>query len=458
MSTPPRTKASQTERGLVPQLQAAYTPIERTAVYSLNWCLSNWAWFLIAGVWLVFVMLLYFFATRSPLGLGAFYVYFESAKALISLDTIYSGITGWIYLYPPLLAQTLMPLAALNDSALAVNLWLGFNIGLLLATMNMLAHYVPRRYTKLLWVMPVFFVPIWQAMYIGQVTIIMLALLAGVWVAVHENRPFLAGALLALASWIKVFPALLVLYFLWRRDWHVIKGVIIGGFGLLALQVIISGPNLMLAFFDVLFSLFLNGQPEATYENLSIFAFVSRLFQVNRHVVPLLVDENLFNIARIALTVGVFVIGFLAITRSQKRTTSSRHGWRFDVEFSLVIVTILLLGSTLWISGLPPLLLTSVLILRNARHYRWSRAIKVTWLLSMILIMMYQPLLIVLTRLSGAVDALVLSIGFFGVMLFWGLMVALLVSQHRPAQVMALANQEAEKVDAVARQRSMRSA
>jgi hypothetical protein len=47
-----------------------------------------------------------------------------------------------------------------------------------------------------------------HALFIGQVTIILLALLVGVWIAIRKDYLFIAGMLLALAAWIKISPHL----------------------------------------------------------------------------------------------------------------------------------------------------------------------------------------------------------------------------------------------------------
>lgn len=385
------------------------------------------AWALIVLAWLAYLLALYVIGQSGPLGFSAYEVYYDTALFLLDGAPVYDGTSGWIYLYPPLLAQSLMPTAAIGGDVLALNLWLGVNFGALFATLYLLSRYIPRRYVKLLWAAPLVFLPVWQAFYIGQITIIMLALLALAWAAVREDRPFLAGGLLALAAWIKVFPALLVVYFMWKRDWHVLRGVLVVGLALLAVQVIVSGPALMLRFFTVLFDLTLNGQPAATYENLSIFGFTSRLFQDNANVISLIESDLLYRLSRFGMTAGMFVLAFYAVSRSAGRTDAANVTWRFDVEYGLIILTILLAGSTLWISGLPPLVLITVLLLRHLPSYRRPRTVGWLWGLALALIVIYQPLLVALTELYDAVSAWVLSVGFFGVALTWGLSVALLL-------------------------------
>lgn len=428
------------------RITSAYAPVREnsrlaTALDYLNHMSlrQRITWSIVMGIWIVFVGMLYYAAQHTSFGLKVFEVYYRSAAALLQGDPIYSGTNGWIYLYPPLLSQLLIPIVATLDYTLASTIWLGINIALLVVTLTVLSRYVPDHWAKWLWLLPIAFIPIWQALYIGQVTIILFTLLTGVWVALREDRPVLAGMLLAFAAWLKVFPAVLILYFLWRRNTRLIAGVIVGGLGLAAFQILVSGPVLFVQFFEVLLSLTAEGQPNLTYENLSIFAFVSRLFQENVNVDPVFINTDLFRTVRIALTVLVIGISAFALYRSGRmdnnRLRSPRArviaSWRFDVEYALVLLTILMVGTTLWISGLPPLILIGLLSLRNRRHTHRKRT-RMLWLMAFLLMVAYQPV-IVLVNVTGIVlGPLPLSIGFIGLIIAWALMVWMLLFD--PAQ------------------------
>jgi len=366
-------------------------------------------------------------------GLSAFEVYFQGGQALVNGTALYQGTSGWIYLYPPLTAQMLIPLAEIMDYDAAALFWLAANFAILIGTVALLANYVPASQMKWLWISPILFFPIAQAFYIGQITVIMLALVALAWFAIRHDQRGWAGALLAFAAWIKVFPALLVVYFFLKRDWRVIRGVVITGIGLALLQIIISGPGVFLAFFEVLFELTSDGQPAATYENSSIFAFASRLFQNNARVYPLVINETLYAITRISLTLMVFGLAGYAIYRSGADTRLRTLSWRFDLEYGLVLLTILLFGSTLWISGMPPLFLIYVMIWRNQHVFRRSRLVR--WLnrFSFAAITLYIPMMLLFMHDGSSMHALPLSLGFFGVMALWALLVILLLQNRKGA-------------------------
>jgi hypothetical protein len=386
-------------------------------------------------------------------GLYVYDVYHQSAMALMEGEPLYQGISGWVYLYPPLLAQTLIPIAdtfsflepeqlILADMFMPPTLfagldwaemvWFVLNCVILIGTLFMLRRYVPDRYGGVYWIAPVFFLPVFQALYIGQVTIIMFGLLAAVWVCAREDRPVLAGMLLALACWIKIYPGMLVLYFLFKRDWKVMRGVIVAGVALALLQIAISGPEVFFSFFSVLGNLTAEGQDTGIHENNSIMAFASRLFQENPKVIAMYVSDTLFTITRFGMTLGMLALAAYAVVRSAARTApAAAQDWRFDLEYGLLMITILLFGSTLWNSGLPPMLLVYVLLLRNAEAFANPRRIRLLTFTSYCLISAHQIITIGFLENVQA-PALVMSTGFFGVILMWGVMAALLVKNAEP--------------------------
>lgn len=388
--------------------------------------MMRWPWGGIAALWACFILGVYAISQVDIGGYGlyAFDVYFQSARVLLKDQSIYQGTSGWVYLYPPFLAQTLIPLISVDRWLEAEFIWFGVNVALLVWTVYALSRYLSAPSARWMWIAPIFFFPIGQALFIGQVTIIMTALLAAAWIAIQRQRPGAAGALIALSAWIKIYPALLVVYFLYKGDWRVLRGVIVAGVALALGQIIVSGPEQFIAFFDVLFDLTAQGQPAGTFENNSIFAFASRLFQKNYWVEPLFISPALFQASRLGLTALVFGTAGLAIWRSQ--TGARNLAWRFDIEYGLVIMTILLFGSTMWTSGLPPLLLVYVLILRNRDEL--PRPAMVQALCAVSYVLVSGHLLITLGYAHEPLPALVRSAGFFGVMIAWGVMVYVLLA------------------------------
>ena len=124
------------------------------------------------------------------------------------------------YIYPPLFAVLFAPLSLLSFGA-AMNLWMGLDLALLVVFLLLYATY---RGADLSWPEAAFmisaclfeFLPLIWAMAIGQTSLIVLVLLTGTLLAWRRGSDVTAGLLLGLAIALKLTPALLAVFFLWR--------------------------------------------------------------------------------------------------------------------------------------------------------------------------------------------------------------------------------------------------
>jgi len=130
------------------------------------------------------------------------------------------------YLYPPLLADILAPISQFAPN-LATLVWRVFNLALVFLSVLLLARMfrVPLlsfEFAALALAAYSFF-PVNEAIFNGQVTVVMLALWTVGIVAYSENRIILSAAALALATAFKITPILIVpLFFVWKdRRWLV---------------------------------------------------------------------------------------------------------------------------------------------------------------------------------------------------------------------------------------------
>lgn len=77
---------------------------------------------------------------------------------------------------------------------------------------------------------------------LGQVTLLLLLLTGGMTVSLTQRKDFRAGLYLSMAICIKVFPAFLLLYPLWRRRMRCLQGCCFGLFlGLIAVPIVALG-------------------------------------------------------------------------------------------------------------------------------------------------------------------------------------------------------------------------
>lgn len=194
--------------------------------------------------------------------------FFRAAWAVRMHTSIYESVdtNGWHYNYPPFFAIALTPLANPPPGAdragmlpyeVSVAVWYFFSVGCLALGVHWLASAVeaslkpplasnPPRGCVSWWalrILPVLVClpSIGRTLSRGQVNLVVLMLLCGLAAA---KRRSIAGLCLAAAASIKVFPAYLGLYPLWRRDWRCIAGCV-GGlvFCLVLVPMVALGPT-----------------------------------------------------------------------------------------------------------------------------------------------------------------------------------------------------------------------
>ena len=202
-------------------------------------------------------------------------VYCRAAWAIRTGHNIYT-ITDknhWHYHYPALFAILMTPLADPPDDverdgmlpfALSVRIWYLFSVLCLGLAVNWLAsaleetsanlrasglnpeaHRGSRRWWSLR-LLPVAacLPPVAQSLMRGQVNLLLLALLCGMTAAALRGRSWRAGLCLAGAICLKIIPAFLLLYPLWRRDYRWLAGCAVGLLvGLALIPAAVLGPR-----------------------------------------------------------------------------------------------------------------------------------------------------------------------------------------------------------------------
>jgi hypothetical protein len=164
-----------------------------------------------------------------PLDHAYDWVWFQRQKDHAGIDW---GVVGYVPL-SPFSALVLEPFVALPPLA-AKHAWLSVNVVLLAATIGLLRAMtrVSARRLAILTFLTV--IPLQTAFQFGQqyVAVLFLLALAG-WLYLRERDPA-CGAVLAVASALKLYPALFAVFFLVKRRWSALAGLCVTG-GLLTL-------------------------------------------------------------------------------------------------------------------------------------------------------------------------------------------------------------------------------
>ena len=176
---------------------------------------------------------------------------------------------GWHYVYPPLFAILMTPFAdppqGINRNGylpyeVSVGLWYVLTLTIGVAGVGILARvieYPPRnllagmgrRFSQQWWalrVIPllVLLPAIGRSQMRGQVGLLVAFLLCYMVASILKGKRFRAGLWLSGAICIKLIPVLLLVFPLWRRDWRMLSGSLLGlVMGLIIVPVITLGPQ-----------------------------------------------------------------------------------------------------------------------------------------------------------------------------------------------------------------------
>jgi hypothetical protein len=144
-------------------------------------------------------------------------VWYDAGRRVLSAGSL-TGLRS--YRYPPAFAVMIAPLCALPFPAFFL-IWYGLNLGLFLLSLRLAVDLISPgvRWNEL----PRYWLPTalvvtfaLDNLFLGQTNILVMLLVYWAWWEVARNREWRAGPPLALAIAVKVFPAPLIAYFLYR--------------------------------------------------------------------------------------------------------------------------------------------------------------------------------------------------------------------------------------------------
>lgn len=377
-------------------------------------------WVLIGLGWVIFIALTFAYFALAPSGGHDSDAYYFATQHLLRGENPYGALTGRAYLYPPLLAQLFIPFAWVQSQTLyEISLYISF-IGALVICIIILVRHFPPQWAKWLWLMPIGFYPIWEQLFFGQISIWLCLCFVLAWDDYHAGRYDRAGAWLAVATWIKLYPVIVIGLFVLRRDWRVVRGALIIGVILGIIQTFMAGGFAIWSdFLNTLIALAGEGREGATFENHSIFGFASRLFLPNSRVYPIILNEILFIITRWGLTFLMVGMSLYVIMRSQSHDERAT----FDLSYGMVIILGLLGGTVLWFSAMTPLLLIYPLIIWHYRTRLSWVILAISYIGSVFVWLIYHS--------APTLPALTLSWGTFGMMGLWGVCVWAILRTNR---------------------------
>lgn len=298
-----------------------------------------------------------------------FYAYFLAAKGLHQGTRFYLELMyGSTYYYPPLTAQILAPLS-IFPGKWVFSLWLILSICAVILSVYLLGGKT-RFFTNL--IISFGFFPVADMLYTGQVESFMLLALSFTFFTTLRNRSIGAGVGLGVAILLKVVPLAHFCYFLWRKRFKIILSAILTLIILCASSLPFIGWQGWMDFFHVA-SYYANpsSMHGVNFEQLinsganqSISGVIARFFPQDAISIP---------IWRIS------VIGFFIATAIILWKQRGEFVRVFDLEFSLVIITINLIMPYTWYHQFTLLIIPILVILKRAENDKFLQ--KNLWLL-----------------------------------------------------------------------------
>ena len=276
------------------------------------------------------------------------------------------------YLYPPAFAVLLVPLTWMSND-LAVRVWLLLIQAAVLTSLVLVYRTIgrPRRGELLAVVLAVTtFFPIATSVSTGAMNSVLLLLLTIAWALWLRQKDAAGGVVAGVAAVIKVFPAALLPYFLFRRHWRLVAAMLLTGLAGIGLGFLVTSPAHNLYYFrDMLPHL---SAGTGYRENQSLAGLASRLCD------PSTVDHagsaGWCSRALAWPADAVVVALILVATRRQVRS---------GLEFALAVCALPLVSSVTWSFPLVLLVLPIALLLRDMSsrpRSGWERrTLVLTW-------------------------------------------------------------------------------
>ena len=388
---------------------------------------------LVACVWVIVLAGLFYLTVRqvrdASIDFLSYYVgasAIQQGKPLYTLET-HDSVSALIgirqvgrYLYPPTLALLIQPFLLVSPY-MASLFWFFVNVGLLLVGVGFLlrqSNLRDHRMRAALLLLPVLFTPVLMTVYLGQVNILIFMLVVLVWLTFVDGRRYTSGAVLALAVWIKLWPVILIGYFIWKREWKVVSAALVGLLLIGALTFALAGDGQTISFFtDKLPEISQGTEPGIDHLNQSIPGVFAKVFApASNYVYPLIESPTLARQgSRIVI---LLLIGATVLLTSRPIVLKDRG--QFSTEFMLVVIAAMLITGRLFESNLT-LLLPAYFFIAEQLH----REQRTSWgqialpVVSVVLIDLHRVIWTLANPDKQALPWFLLIFPFLGAMLIW---------------------------------------
>lgn len=379
----------------------------------------------------------YAFTRQAP----DFWILFRGVRAwvnggsLYDLEAVATNHFGHVFKVPPFYGMFFVPLVRAFDGQSVLVAHRVMNVALIMATALLWLRMwrLPLISLSAAAVLIVFnFRPLADTIAFGQIDLVLLFVLTAALWALREERDGLAGALVALGALFKLYPVVLLAFFVLKRRWAGLWGFALGMLLFNGIAVAVMGWEMYRVYlFDVLPKI---GGTTAWIENQTLSGFIARL-AASPMSATIFQDQTL-RLLGTALSASVALAVFaLALIPSDRRSPA------FALQYGLFLLLMVLCVPAAWMHYETLLVIPFAALLVHL----WGRQAPLGYLLalglSFALIAYGNQWSFFNGTVTGVLSLLGISYKLYGMLLLGFLSGAALLAARRP--VVAVSSERA---------------
>jgi len=248
-----------------------------------------------------------------------FEIYFPHEFNKAISDSGYRNIFANYAPNTPFLAWLFLPFS-LVSAATAKLIFNSVSILLLVFSIYRLFTHYKLNFKFALLIPILFLVPIKNSLLFGQVYFLLFFLLSEGWIAYEKERWKSMSLFWSLAFLLKVFPALLVLIFIFKKQWKALFYLTLSGLLLLGISILSTGIDIWFFYLKEVLPKASNGEIATAFVDnyQSVFMFLKRflVFDATENSNAIFNYPILFSALILAFKIGILIIGYFVSKRN----------------------------------------------------------------------------------------------------------------------------------------------
>ncbi len=305
-----------------------------------------------------------------------FYTYFKAALGFHHGTRPYLELMHVSpYYYPPLTAQLIAPLTFL-PAKFVLGIWYFLSVMAIVIAVYLLTG--GKQFPVYL-IIAFGFLPVENTLYAGQVEAFLLLALSFSYYALSKNNYIGAGFGIALGIMLKIIPVALLVYFIWRRQIKAAAAVLIFLAILFAISLPFAGWQGWLDFFHVARYF---GNPPSMHSVQFEEIINNGSNQALSGLVARLISNDELSIRVWRLSTAILALATLLVFCKRR----AEFAKIFDLEFSLILITINLIMPYTWYHQYILLLIPILIICRRAEREASFRLLRLPLIIGYLLV------------------------------------------------------------------------